>query len=170
MSKTIGKTLVAMIFVSLFIVLSGINTLSAPTVELNPAHPKPGGNVKFTATFPSGEEVQKVVLLLSECEAGLCFKDGFNETMSKTGVNTYEVTIDLKHDTAIELKYRVGYLINGTWSWSPALTQNEAVVSLDTSSDSQNEDNSENKSPGFEVGVLVFSVIFISVVLFRRKR
>ncbi len=155
--------------------LAVTNAAAAPSVEIDPKHPKPKGNVTFTATFSENENVEKVVIRVEECgnepDIGyICYTDKFNETMTKTSDDTYKTTITLKHKNAIDMHYQLGFFSDSNWSWYP---ENDMTsVDLDTSSDSNGDNGNENKTdtPGFEFTWVLISAIFILFMLNKRKR
>ena len=152
------------------------NVAAAPSVEIDPEHPKPQGTVTFTAIFSENETVEKVVILVEECgnEPGMgyvCYIDKFNETMTKTNDDTYKTTITLKHKNAIDMHYQLGFFSGSNWSWYPE--NNVISVDLDTSSDSNGDNGNGNKdadTPGFEFTWVLISAIFILFILNKRKR
>ena len=156
-------------------ILAITNVAAAPSVEINPKHPKPQETVTFTATFLESENLEKVVMVVEECgnepDIGyICYIDGFNETMTKTSKDTYKITITLKHKNAIDVQYQLGFLSDSNWSWYPE--NNMISVDLDTSSDSNGDNLNGNKTntPGFELTGLLISAIFILFILDKRKR
>jgi hypothetical protein len=151
---------------------------AAPTVELNPAEPEPQGTVTFTATIPDVENIEKVTIRVQECgnepDIGyICYTDEFNETMTESTENTYTASITLTHKNAIDLKYQLNYLTNQGWTIYP--DDDLITVDLDTSGQTNGDNNGDNgdsgsDTPGFELIGLALSVIFISLIMYRRKR
>ncbi|MFO8077283.1 MAG: hypothetical protein R6U21_01375, partial [Thermoplasmatota archaeon] len=140
-------------------------------ITVDPAQPKPQGTVTFTVTIPTAETITNAVIYVEECESGLCFTDNFNETMTKTGSDTYEATITLRHKTAVEIKYRVGYATSSGWTWYPADAGNAISVNLDTSGNNGGGgDNGGSDTPGFEAIAFIAAVSFILFMFFKRRR
>ena len=152
------------------------NVAAAPSVEIDPEHPKPQGTVTFTAIFSENETVEKVVILVEECgnepDIGyICYTDVFNETMTKTSNDTYKITITLKHKNAINIHYQLGFFSDSNWSWYPE--NNMTSVDLDASSDpngGNGNGNNDPDTPGFEFIGLLLSVMFILLISYIRKR
>ena len=142
-------------------------------VEIIPQNPKPQDTVTFNVTITNVENIKKVVIIVKECgnEPGygyICYTDGFNETMTAINNETYTAQVKLNHKNAIELKYRLGYLTDNRWTWEPLTGM--VKVELDTSSNSTDTDDKGSSIPGFEIIFLVFSVIFILLILNTRRR
>lgn len=161
------------IITTLFIFSLSMAT-AAPTVELNPAQPKPKETVTFTATIPDVDDIEQVNIHVEECSSSLCFTDDFNETMANTAEDTYTATITLKHEDAIYFKHELQYLTNDGWKTYPE-TGDMIKVDLDTSgqtdgSDNGNGDDASTDTPGFETLAAFISVIFISLILYNRRR
>jgi len=154
--------------------LAVTNAAATPSVEIEPKHPKPQDAVTFTATFSENENIEKVVIRVEECgnEPGMgyvCYIDKFNETMTKTSNDTYEITITLKHKNAIDMHYQLGVLSDNSWSWYPE--GDMTSVDLDIPSDPNGDNgNNDKDTPGFEFIGLLLSVMFISLILHIRKR
>ena len=152
------------------------NAAAAPSVEIDPEHPKPQGTVTFTAIFSENENVEKVVILVKECGnepniGYICYADSFNETMTKTSDDAYKTTIILKHKNAIDIQYQLGFFSGSSWSWYPE--NNMTSADLDTSLDPNGGNGSGNNdpdTPGFEFVGLLLSVMFILLILHIRKR
>ncbi|MFO8078009.1 MAG: hypothetical protein R6U21_05155 [Thermoplasmatota archaeon] len=161
--------LIFMILISML--LTPITTaVDNPTITVDPAQPKPQGTVTFTVTIPTAETITNAVIYVEECESGLCFTDNFNETMTKTGSDTYEATITLRHKTAVEMKYQVGYATSSGWTWYPADTGNSISVDLDTSGNNDGGDSGGSDTPGFEAIAFIAAVSFILFMFFKRRR
>ena len=91
--------------------------------------------------------------------------------MTSIGNSVYEKTITLRHDTAIELKYRVGYSTPTGWVWYPPGGPNaRSEVNLDTSGGGNGDNGGNNGTPGFEAVLLFIAVIFISFIVVKRRR
>jgi hypothetical protein len=150
-----------------------------PIVELSPAEPKPLESVTFTVTIPDVANIEQVSILVQECGnepniGYICYTDGVNETMTQSAASSYTATIPLKHENAIELKYQVGYLTENGWTWYPEgsdMVKVELDISSGQSSGNDNDGSDTGSgTPGFEFVGLVVSVIFISLILYKRKR
>ncbi|MBS3778732.1 MAG: hypothetical protein KGY50_05535 [Candidatus Thermoplasmatota archaeon] len=144
------------------------------TVTIQPDNPKPKETVTFTATIPDVDNIQQVNIHVEECSNEICFIDDFNETMAETSENTYTATITLRHEDANYFRYELNYLTENDWVIYPE-SKEMIKIDLDTS-DQTNDDtggNAEDTSsdtPGFETIALFISVIFILLMLYRRRR
>jgi len=171
-----------LIMAVILVVLTIPSINAAPTVELNPAQPKPLETVTFTATIPNVENIQQVTIRVQLCgnEPGIgyiCYTEEFNETLTESAANTYTGSVNLgnheKAENAIEMKYQLNYLTNQGWTAYP---EDDLVkVDLDTSGQTDENNNGDtddtgSDTPGFELGALFISVMFISLILYRRKR
>ena len=173
-----AKKLMPIIIAATLFVLTFSIVSAAPTVQLNPAQPEPLGTVTFTATISDVENIEKVTIRVQECgnepDIGyICYTDEFNETMTESSENTYTASITLDHENAIELKYQLHYLTDQGWTSFP--DEDLITVELDTSGQTNGDNNGDNgdsgsDTPGFELIGLVLSVIFISLIMYRRKR
>src|SRR6056297_159744 len=108
--KTIKKTM-PLIMAVILVVLTIPSVNAAPTVELNPAKPKPLETVTFTATIPNVENIQQVTIRVQECgnepnSGYICYTDEFNETMTESAADTYTGSVTLAQKNSIELKYQ----------------------------------------------------------------
>lgn len=171
------KKIIPIAIIATLFVISLSMATAAPTVELNPAQPKPQESVTFTATIPDEDNIQQVTIQVQECgnepDIGyICYTDEFNESMTETAENTYSATINLAHENAIEIKYQLHYQTDEGWNSYPAeLTKVDLDISDQNNDDtSGNGDDSSTDTPGFETLALFISVIFISLILYRRKR
>jgi len=167
--KNMKRAMIAIMLLISMMATPLITAADNPTITVNPEHPKPKGTVTFTVSIPSGETITNVVIYVEECESGLCFTDNFNETMTKTGSDTYEATITLRHKTAVEMKYRIGYETSSGWTWYPADTSNLISVNLDTSNNGGG-DNGGSDTPGFEAIAFIAAISFILLIFFKRRR
>jgi len=168
--KSMMKFLIAAIVIlGLCVSTSGVTAAIGPTIELYPEEPTPQSTVLFTVIIPDSETVSNVQLIVKECKEGdICFTDSFNESMTEKDVDTFEVEITLKHDTATYIEYHVGYLNNDVWEESDSEKLDLKIESNNGNSNGGNDDT--NGTPGFEfIGVLI-SAIFILLILNKRKR
>lgn len=149
-----------------------------PTVELNPTEPEPLESVTFTVTIADEDSIEQVSLRVQECGnepniGYICYTDGVNETMTQSAASSYTATITLKHENAIELKYQVGYLTEDGWTWYPEgsdMVKVELDISGQSSGNNNDGSDTDSGTPGFEFVGLIISVIFISLIVYRRKR
>jgi len=172
-NKTRKILITTIVILAIYTNIGSVMAEIEPNIELYPEKPAPQSTVTFNATFPSVSDLDEVVILVEECTASICFIDSFNESMTMLNTDIYTTKITLKHGDAIEMKYRLGYSSNGTWNWEPPLMENMTSVSLATEQNNGNSNggnNDTNETPGFEVIGVLISVIFILLILNKRKR
>jgi len=167
--KNMKRTMLVLLLLTSIVLMSLTAAADDPTITVDPAKPKPQGTVTFTVSIPTEETITEAVIYVEECESGLCFTDNFNETMTNTGSDTYEATITLRHSTAVEMKYKVGYATSSGWTWYPADAANPISVDLDTESNGGG-DNGGSDTPGFETIAFIAAVSFILLIFFKRRR
>jgi len=167
--KSTRKFLIAtVVILGLFISTSGGTAAIGLTIELDPKEPTPQSTVFFTVTIPDSETVSNVHLIVKECKEGdICFTDSFNESMTEKDVDTFEVGITLKHDTATYIEYRVVYLNNDVWEESDLEKLDLKIEPNNGNSNDGNDDT--NGTSGFEF-LPFLAAIAIGILLFGRKR
>jgi len=175
--QRITKKMMPLFITGLFFAMAITVVSAEPTIELNPAQPKPLDTVTFTANIPDVENIQQVTIRVQECgnEPGIgyiCYTDEFNQTLTETSTDTYSGSVTLTHENAIELKYQLNYQTSEGWMSYP---DDLVKVEYDLSGEPDNTDNGDSSdndadTPGFEVLGLFISVIFISLILYSRKR
>ena len=131
-------------------------------ITLNPENPAPKDTITFTVTLESNEDIDEVRLILEECEESLCYQDGFNESMEKNNDGKYEVEITLKHQTAVELKYRIKMKSGDVWYDSD-------LMELALSAHQNGGQAPGTNSPGFGV-VTLLVILSIVLLLYKKKR
>ena len=169
MKNKTKKGIIMLMFILQILVAFSVGVSAETTVEISPEHPKPQDTVVFNTTITNVENIKKAVIIVKECgnEPGygyICYTDGFNETMTAINNDIYTAQVKLNHKNAVELKYQIGYLTNKGWMWEPSTGM--TTVELDVSSSAE---NNEKSTPGFELVLLLASIIS-GVLLFRRKR
>ena len=142
------------------------------TISLDPADPAPTETITFTATIDSNETPTSVFIVVQECNENICFKDGYNESMTLQDSGEYQGQIALQRDDVTYIKYHIEILSNGEW-YANDITEFDLTV--DDGNGDTNGNNSNNGStngdgtPGFEMIVFLIagSIIIIS---FKHKR
>ena len=158
------------IFITLMILILSIFTIipvsAEPTITLDPETPYPQSSVTFTANL-ADVDTTNVYILVQECngDTGVCYPDETNASMTQKTADSYDVTITLKHNDATYIQYTLLVENNSEWTKYSELTK----VNLGEKP-SDNGDGTENGTPGFEFVVLLFSIMFISLILYKRKR
>ncbi len=135
-----------------------------PTITLNPEQPYPQSTVTFTAEV-ADIEVTNIYIVVQECngKTGICYPDEQNSTMTQKSANTYDTTITLKHDDATYIQYTLHVENNGVWTKYLDLTK----VTL---SEKPSNNGGSSNTPGFELIIFACSIMFISLILYKRRR
>jgi hypothetical protein len=161
-----------MVMVSVFVcgvcvVMMGVGA-AQPTVEsisLNPGEPSALSAITFTAMVTSETSVDTVQVIVKECKPSICYTDGFNESMDLVDTNTYNASVTLKHADATYIEYHLEMESGGEWFASDITT-----VNLTSAGDGTTDGgNGTNKTPGFEL-LLVIGAFVVVVVVYTRKR
>ena len=164
------KLIITIAILGLFIsTVINVPSASEPTVDIKPASPTPESTITFTATVED-ENTNEVRLVLQECDSntGICFTKQ-NISMNAIDNDTYEVSFDLEHPEATYIQYSL--IVNSNEGWKTYLDKTKYNLS-----EKQNDDNGKdgtnknNDTPGFELILVLISVIFISIILNKRKR
>jgi len=160
--------MMTLVILELYISTSGVTAAIEPAIELDPKEPTPQSTVFFTVSIPDSETVSNVHLLVKECKEGdICFTDSFNESMTEKDVDTFEVEITLRHDTATYIEYHIVYLDNGVWEESDSEKLDLKIEPNNGNSNDGNKDT--NGTSGFEF-IPFLAAISIGILLFGRKR
>jgi len=146
-----------------FIVLSTIS-IADVTVDIIPEKPSPEGTVEIT-TQVTDENVIAVYLLLQECNGntGICYSTD-NITMTRID-NVFTSSITLTHDDATYLQYTI--VVQTDQGWTEYHKETKVYYEI---SSPNNGNTDPDDSPGFEFAALALSIMFISLILYRRKR
>jgi len=168
MNKKTKKNKILFFAALSLIILSFSNIVYAsaqPTVTLNPEAPYPQSTVTFTANI-ADIDVTNVYIEVQECNGnlGLCYPDESNASMTQKSAYAYDTTITLKHSDATYIEYTLVVENNGNWM---KYLESTKVTLSDKPSDNG---GSNNGTPGFELALFTFATIFISFILFRRRR
>lgn len=154
--------------VLLFFLSSGSssNVLADPIVKqvtTNPAEPRALSTITFNATVLSDKPIKETRILIQECRNDMCFVYGFNISMMKTTNNTYQVQCTLMQKEATQFKYYLIIATNET-----LYITNTTVMPLVVTSN--NNTTQEPVVPGFEISLLVLSIVLIMVFDSRRRK
>lgn len=165
MRKILKNVFFMTLVISLF--MTNIVNAAEPTVTLDPASPTPKSTVTFTAEIDD-EGVISVWLWTQECDAriGICYPDTIqNISMTEQTDGSYKVTAGLKRLDVTYLQYTLN--VETSDGWKTYLELTKVNLSLD-----QNGDGSANgadKTPGFEL-ILVIASIVVALFIYTRKR
>jgi len=136
-----------------------------PTVSLNPEKPYPQSTVTFTANI-GDIEASEVCIIVQECNgnSGIWYPDKQNASMTSADASAYEATITLRHDDATYLQYTL--LVHTSEGWDTYLKETKVYLSEKPSS---TDGDSEKETPGFEFVAFASAIMFISLILYKRR-
>ena len=152
------------LFASIIVILS-TQAYAEPSIDITPEQPTPEGTLEVTVNT-NDETVEEVYFEYFECqENGVCSIKK-NESLTKISPNTFSKSITLQLEDAVYLQYTIITKDDQGWNEYFKLTK----VEYDTSSSTNNNQTTDNGTPGFEFLILVFSIMVISLIAYRRKR
>jgi hypothetical protein len=179
MRNNIRNLIIATLVV--FVLCISINGSAAkiPTLEIKPINPVPESTLTFTAKVED-ENTTEVRLTIQECNGntGICFQKR-NLSMNSIDTDFYEVSVDLEHNDATYIIYWIEVKTSERWNSyykgedgkGSQITLSEPVSDDDDDDITNNNGKDNNGStPGFEFIGLFLSVIFILLILNKRKR
>ena len=137
------------------------------TVDFIPAKPEPKDTIEVTAKI-TDENVNAVHVLIQECNenTGICYTKQ-NFTMAEISDSIYTTSVTLEKDDATYLQYTINVKTSDGW----IEYNKETKIDYEKASSNNNgKTDSNNDTPGFEFIALVLSIMFISLILYRRKR
>ena len=150
-------------FVFLLVSISMPEVLADPTVvqvSIDPAKPLPLSTITFNATILSNETID-VHLLVQECRADLCFIYGFNISMEKIANDTYQAQCTLIQEEATQIKYYMNIACNETWY----ITNTTFIpLAIEGKNNTTQDPHDPPSTPGFEMSLLVLSVVLILIL------
>ena len=147
-------------------------------ITLDPTNPGPIETITFTATIKSDETPTSVYIIVQECKADICFKDGYNESMDPRDTDEYQGQVTLGRDDATYIKYHVEILSDGVWYANDKIEFNLTID--ENGNGGTNGENGDNGTPnggngdngdsipGFEL--LAFLIAGVIIISLRRKR
>ncbi|OYT30075.1 hypothetical protein B6U98_00330 [Thermoplasmatales archaeon ex4572_165] len=148
-----------------FIVFS-TSSMADVTVDIIPVKPSPEETIEITAKI-TDENVTAVYVELQECNGntGICYSQ---ENITMTGMigNEFTSSITLTHDDATYLQYTI--IVQTDQGW--AEYNKDTKVDYEISAPNNGNTDDDNNTPGFEFVSLALSIMFISLILYRRKR
>ena len=163
-SKTFKGTIISLIFLS--ILISTIVASAAPTINIDPAKPKPEETIDITVAITDVTPTA-VHILIQECEGTNLCHEPENVTLTESSSNLYTGSFTLQYAKATYMQYTLN--VQTANGWTKYDENTKINLDLSTTSDGNNGDSSNN-SPGFEFILIALSIIFISLVLYRRSR
>ena len=159
-----------LLFLGLYLLVNSVSAQPVVTgVTITPEHPTPMSTITFNVNV-TGENITGVYLNVRECKGDFCYAQGFNESMDMVASGEYQKEITLKHSDADNIEYWFVINSNGTWY---DLQKDQTITYLSTSSGEINNGssgkNGSNGTPGFEIVLLLFSIVLLIFIL-KRKR
>jgi hypothetical protein len=148
----------------LFLCTIATAEITVKSVTHDPDKPAPQSDVTFTVEI-SGDDVSEIRLIVDECNETLviCYAPPLNVSMSVVDTDTYEARVTLQYGAATIAKY---YLeINGVRY--PSST-NEYLGTFDLVKPS--DEGKDKKTPGFELFILVLSIMAIIFYIKKREK
>ena len=148
------------------IVLFSMQVSAVPIVEITPEMPTPKGTIDVTV-ISNDDTIEEVYFEYSECQINGVCSTTKNVTCIKSSTTDFLASFTLSLDNAAYLQYTI-VTYNGE-NWTEYLKNTK--VDYDTSSVNGNSnDNGDRNSPGFEFILLALSIMFISLIVYWRKR
>jgi hypothetical protein len=132
-------------------------------VSCYPSEPTPQSNVTFVVGINSSNcSIDQVCLIAQECMDDLCSIYSQNLSMNYTYsccMDFYEAEFKGEREDATQIKYHVEILSNGSW-----YVFETGFIDLLDSPDNNIDDNKKNTTPGFEIVLILFSIILFLIV------
>jgi hypothetical protein len=181
MKKTLKNAIIAMLTICLSLSVVAIASAEDPNYEdinWSPEEPIRESEVSFTVDI-TGDNIEEVYVRVEECNDIFCYQDILNESMINTVGTTWEGSIMLQQVDTTYCTVWLEILSNGTW-----FDFKESKITFDVYEDTGNGDNGENgdnggnggngengtnDTPGFELIVLVISII-VAISIYKKKR
>jgi len=122
----------------------------------------PLSNVTFVVGInSSNSSIDNVCLIVQECMADLCSIESQNLSMNYSYsccMDFYETKFKGKREDATQIKYHLEILSNGSW-----YTFETGFINLLDNPNDIN-DNNKNTIPGFELVLIIFSIILFLIL------
>ncbi len=139
-------------------------------VDISPQEPQAMDSIDITVSITNQaiSNPEGVFAIIQECNAntGICYTKE-NTSMSKESSDTYSAIINLNHDDATYLQYTIA--IQTATGWNTYM-ENTKVTYQTSSNGDGGDTNGNNDSPGFEFILIALSIIFITMMMYKRKR
>jgi hypothetical protein len=149
-----------------FIVMIPMHGYADAIVDIIPEKPKALDNIELTATIID-ENIIAVYTTIQECNSntGICYASK-NYSMVEGVENQFTASITLEKSDADYLQYTIHVQTADGWQ----VYEKDTIVNYDTTSSNNGGSKNDNDTPGFEFLALAISIMFISLLLYRRKR
>lgn len=160
------KNSLMFVFIITGLLISSTNAIANVTVDVIPEEPKALQTIEITTQI-TDENINAVYLKIQECngDSGLCYAQD-NITMTGTIDNIYTSSITLTHDDATYLQYTI--VVQTDQGWTEYHKDTKVNYEIPSSNDNGDTNDGDN-TPGFEFAALALSIMFISLILYRRK-
>lgn len=144
-------------------------------ITIAPEEPTRESEVTFTVEI-EGENITEVRVIVEECNDIFCYQDIQNESMTNTQDNIWEGTVTLLHDDTTYGTVWLEILSDEKWyDFKESGIEFDVVASSENGDDGENGDNGSNggnggdSTPGFELILLVISII-VAFSIYKKKR
>ena len=153
----------------LFFMINFIDSSKAQPVIIDinifPSPPIPLENVTFIVGLnnSSYDIVDEIRLISQEYMYNVSFPETYNISLNYTYsccMDFYEGTFKLEHNNATKIKYHLEILSNGTW-----YKYNIRYIDMFINSDKNLIENEENQTSGFELILMVCSIMLLIFLL-----
>ena len=169
--KNHKKNIFCIVFLIFILNISIVSTVNAAVLDIgeitsNPANPAPKSTTTFSVDI-GGETPSEVWLIVEECNGntGVCYTDIQNVSMNEVA-GLYQTSVTLKHADATYITCKVLAKSDGSW------LNSSNKINLSEEPDGNHNDNNngnDEKTPGFEL-ILLVTAVGIGVLLLGRKR
>jgi hypothetical protein len=162
MTTNLKKTLLStIILIAIVGIGTGFVSAAPPTIgdiSIDPEQPTAQSTVTFTVDV-TADQISGVYTIVQECNGntGICYTPQ-NMSMTEITQGTYETSVLLSHEDATYFTYSVNVHSANGWDNTTGIKLNLAVVP------------DGDKSPGFELILVPFSLAIVGIILFLRKR
>ena len=178
MKKTLKNALITMLAICLFSSVVAIVSAEDPNyedIDWSPEEPIRESEVSFTVDI-TGDDIEEVYVRVEECNDIFCYQDILNESMMNTVGNNWEGSVILQQVDTTYCTVWLEILSNGNWT-----NFKDSKITFDVYEDTGNGENGENgenggngddgtdDTPGFELLVLVISII-VAISIYKKKR
>jgi hypothetical protein len=169
----ISIILTTLLFLAIPQVTAGDSVVSQ--ILLDPEEPAPTETITFVVTLESDASPTNVYIFVQECNSNICYKDGYNITLTLQGVDEYIGQVTLEKSDATYIKYQVAMQINGGWNTTDFIEHDLFIDNTNGDTNGENGDNGStnggngDNTPGFELVSLLIAGGLI-IIAFHRKR
>ncbi len=164
------KIITPLIIVILLTLITSTAIADDINVDITPQKPQAMGTIDLTVSITNQAitNPEGVYVIIQECNAnnGICYTKE-NTSMSKDSEDVYSANINLNHDDATYLQYTIKIQTATGWN---TYQENTKLNYQSSSNGNGGDTNGGNDSPGFEFIIIALSIIFITMMMYKRKR